>query len=100
MRNTITVAIRFERFDPVGLKNACSIALSLFGFTIKEWKSAIIAPSYSTPPSWLRVIGLKDFQRMLSQMLVAMNKEIPDPMPYPFCMSSSRRITRIPAKTS
>ena len=29
-----------------------------------------------------------------------MNNEIPDPSPYPFESSSSRSITRIPAKTS
>jgi hypothetical protein len=30
------------------------------------------------------VTGENDFQRMVSQMLVAMKREIPDPRPYPF----------------
>jgi hypothetical protein len=33
-------------------------------------------------------------------MFVAMNREIPDPRPYPFWRSSSRMITTIPAANS
>jgi hypothetical protein len=51
---------------------------------IKEWKRAIMAPSYSVPISVLVVIGEKAFQTMVSQILVAMKREIPDPNPYPF----------------
>ena len=34
------------------------------------------------------------------QILVAMKREIPEPSPYPFCRSSSKHITMIPAKQS
>jgi len=44
----------------------------------------MIAPSNSVPWSVLMVIGEKDFQRMFSQMFVAIKSEIPDPSPYPF----------------
>jgi len=44
----------------------------------------MIDPSNSIPLSVLMVIGEKHFQIMVSQILVAMNKEIPDPRPYPF----------------
>lgn len=30
------------------------------------------------------VVGLKAFQTMVSQMFVAMKREIPEPKPYPF----------------
>jgi len=56
----------------------------LFGLVNKKWNKAIMAPSNSAPFSVLMVIGENDFQRMISQMLVAMKSEIPDPRPYPF----------------
>lgn len=44
------------------------------------------------------------WQRRISftahQILVAMKREIPEPRPYPFCRSSSKHITMIPAKNS
>jgi hypothetical protein len=58
------------------------------------------APSYSTPPSPRTVIGENAFQIMLSQMLTAMNKEIPDPRPYPFYNISSSIKIMIDAKTN
>lgn len=58
------------------------------------------APSNSVPWSVLIVIGEKLFQSMFSQMLVAMNKEIPEPKPYPFYSNSSNKITITPAKKS
>ena len=48
---------------------------------IKRWNKATTAPSYSVPDSVLVVIGEKDFHTMVSQMLVAMKREIPDPIP-------------------
>jgi hypothetical protein len=53
------------------------------------WNKAIKAPSNSVPLPVLTVVGLNDFQTMLSQMLTAIKSEIPDPKPYPFCKSSS-----------
>ena len=41
----------------------------------------------------LTVVGENAFQTMDSQMLVAMSRLIPEPRPYPFWRSSSRRIT-------
>jgi len=52
---------------------------------IKLWKRATIAPSYSIPKSVLKVIGENDFHMMVSQILIAINNEIPlFPIPYPF----------------
>jgi len=38
-------------------------------------------PSNSVPCSLVIVIGEKDFHKMFSQMFVAINKDIPDPIP-------------------
>jgi len=46
-----------------------------------KWKRAIIAPSNSVPWSVLIVTGENDFQRIVSQILVAMKREMPDPRP-------------------
>lgn len=54
------------------------------GLVIKEWNKAIIAPSYSTSLPLAKVIGLKDFHNIFSQILVAINNDIPEPIPYPF----------------
>lgn len=45
---------------------------------------AITAPSNSIPFSVLIVTGENALQQTDSQILVAMNKDIPDPIPYPF----------------
>ena len=60
----------------------------------------IRAPSNSVPESVLMVIGERALQRMFSQMLVAMKREIPEPSPKPFCIISSSIMTTIPAKVS
>lgn len=52
----------------------------------------MIAPSYSIPPSFFKVIGENDFHTIVSQTLVAINNEIPDPNPYPFDNISSKRM--------
>ena len=39
------------------------------------------APSNSVPLPVLMVAGEKDFQMIVSQMLVAMKREIPEPRP-------------------
>lgn len=80
---------------------------------INKWNKAMTAPSNSAPRPLLIVVGLNAFQIILSlqviinkfyitfrnkagptiklesvsmtnQILVAMNKDIPDPRPYPF----------------
>jgi hypothetical protein len=40
-----------------------------------------MAPSNSVPLPVFMVVGEKAFHTMLSQMFVAMNKEMPEPMP-------------------
>lgn len=65
-----------------------------------KWKRAIMHPSNSAPCSVLMVMGENDFHRMISQMFVAMKREIPEPRPYPFWRSSSRRMTMMPARES
>lgn len=57
-------------------------------------------PSNSVPPSDLIVTGEKHFHKIFSQILVAKNKEVPEPIPYPAYNISSRRMTTIPAKTN
>jgi len=48
---------------------------------ISIWNKATMAPSYSFPASVLVVIGEKAFHTMVSQILVAIKREIPDPIP-------------------
>ena len=54
----------------------------------------------ASPRPVLTVVGLNAFHTMVSQMFVAMNREIPEPRPYPFCRSSSRSRTIRPATKS
>jgi hypothetical protein len=55
----------------------------LFYFTNIECTKAIIDPSNSVPESVLIVIGENDLHKIFSQTLQAINKEIPEPIPYP-----------------
>ena len=48
----------------------------------------------------LIVAGLNDFHTIVSQMLVAMKREMPEPRPYPFWSSSSNSRTTRPAHSS
>ena len=52
---------------------------------------------YSIPRPVLIVVGLNAFQTIVSHMLVAINNEIPEPSPYPFCSNSSSSRTMRPA---
>lgn len=52
------------------------------GLVIMRWNSAMMAPSNSVPLPVLIVVGENAFQIIVSQMLVAMNREMPDPRPY------------------
>ena len=79
------------------LERNSNLSFTLFCLVIIRWIRAIKAPSNSVPLPVLIVVGEKAFQMMDSQMLVAMKREIPEPSPYPFCSSSSRIITTIPA---
>ena len=77
----------------------------------------MIIPSNSVPLPVLIVVGEKAFHMIDSQILVAINRDIPyiindnddndiyddnddvipEPNPYPFCNNSSRVMTTIPA---
>lgn len=46
------------------------------------------------------VVGLNAFHTMVSQILVAMKREMPEPRPYPFWSSSSKSRTIKPATKS
>lgn len=56
-----------------------------------RWNSAMMAPSNSVPRPVLMVVGENAFQMMVSQMFVAMKREIPEPRPY-LLASPPRRI--------
>lgn len=55
---------------------------TLSGRVIMRWKSAMMAPSNSVPLPVLIVVGENAFQMIVSQMFVAMKREIPEPSPY------------------
>lgn len=69
-------------------------------FVIKKWTKAMKAPSNSTPNYELIVTGLNANQKMVSEVLATMNKEMPDPRPYPFLSISSNKMTMNPAPMS
>lgn len=71
------------RFGAFALKKEWYKAPALFYLINKECNKATIDPSNSVPDSVLIVIGLKVFHKIFSQTLQAINKEIPDPIPYP-----------------
>lgn len=56
----------------------------------------MIEPSNYVPYSDFIVIGLKARQTIFSEILTAINRETPDPIPYPFCSISSNKITMNP----
>ena len=76
----------------------------MFYLTNIECIRAITDPSNSVPDSVLMVIGENDLHKIFSQTLQAINKEIPDPIPYPSFQllqftykSSSNKMQTIPA---
>lgn len=54
----------------------------------------------TSPRPVFTVVGLNAFQTIVSQMLVAMKREMPEPSPYPFWRSSSKSRTINPATKS
>lgn len=91
------VAKRLARLGAFYLQQAWFNACNLFVLVNKKWNKAMIAPSNSAPYSVLIVIGEKLFHKMISQMFVAINSEIPEPRPYPFWSNSSNKSTITPA---
>jgi hypothetical protein len=65
----------------LSLQKASRSARPLSCHVNRRWNSAMMAPSNSDPRPMLTVVGEKAFQTMDSQMLVAMNKLMPDPRP-------------------
>ena len=55
--------------------------LTLSCLVASKWKRAMTAPSNSVPRPVLTVAGEKAFHTIVSQIFVAINKEIPDPKP-------------------
>ena len=51
---------------------------------MSRWIRAMTEPSNSVPYYDLMVIGLKDLQTIFYDILTAINKETPEPSPYPF----------------
>jgi len=95
-----TVARRLLIFGAVDRVEALNNAFILFLSVNSLWMMLTTAPSNSVRPSLRIVMGLKAFQRMFSQMLVAMKREMPDPIPYPAWSISSSMMTTHPAKVN
>lgn len=66
----------------------------LWRISIKKTACAIL------PRPVFTVVGLNAFHTIVSQILVAMKSEMPEPRPYPFCRSSSKSRTINPATKS
>ena len=62
-----------------------------------KWINTCAEYQWFLPLPVLTVAGLKAFHIIVSQMFVAINNEIPDPRPYPFCSNSSNSNTIRPA---
>ena len=81
-------------------QNASRKARPLSLHVKRRWNKDTIAPSNSEPRPMLTVVGENAFQTMDSQIFVAMKRLMPEPRPYPFWSSSSRRITMSAATMS
>lgn len=58
------------------------------------------APTNSAPRPRSTVAGLSALVTTPSQVLAAVNREMPEPNPYPFWRSSSRKMATMPPSTS
>ena len=59
-------------------------ARTLSVLVARRWKRATMAPSNSVPRPTFTVVGENAFHTIVSQIFVAMKREIPDPRPYPY----------------
>ena len=80
-RTTMIVANKFERLGAFWRNSAWLKAYHKLFFVMPKWKRAMMAPSNSAPCSVLIVMGEKLFHKMISQMFVAMKREMPLPRP-------------------
>ena len=80
MKMTI-VAMRFITFGRRSRQKASLSARPLSFQVNKRWNRETMAPSNSGPRPVLKVVGENAFQTILSHMLVAMKREIPEPRP-------------------
>src|ERR1700753_2945167 len=71
-----TVEIRFIMLGRFWRKKASRRASCLLGQVARRWIRARIAPSNSGPRPVLTVVGLKAFQTICSQTLVAMLDQV------------------------
>lgn len=69
-------------------------AAFLYKLLVKKTDCAIL------PRPVFTVVGLNAFHTIVSQILVAMKREMPEPRPYPFWSSSSKSRTIKPATKS
>lgn len=72
----------------------------MLGFVSKKWIKQIKDPSNYIPYYDERVTGLNKLQNKFSEVLATINKEIPDPRPYPCLSIESKRITITPENKS
>jgi hypothetical protein len=75
------VAMRFITFSSWSLQNASLSTHPLSFHVNSKWKRATMAPSNSGPLPVLTVVGEKAFHMILSQMLVAMKRVMPELSP-------------------
>lgn len=66
----------------------------MYKLLVKKTDCAIL------PRPVFTVVGLNAFHTIVSQILVAMKREMPEPRPYPFWSSSSKSRTIKPATKS
>ena len=101
IKKTKTVANKLVKLGKLSLNMADCNADTLSDWINNPWNNAMTAPSYSIPNAVLWVIGENAFHMMFSQILMAMNSEVPElPIPYPFDKSSSTIIIKIAENTS
>lgn len=77
-----------------GINSEKKKAAFLYKPLVKKTDCAIL------PRPVFTVVGLNAFHTMVSQILVAMKREMPEPRPYPFWSSSSKSRTIKPATKS
>ena len=94
------VANKLVKLGKFCLYSASLRARTLSVRVMSKCKSAMMAPSNSVPLPVLMVVGKKAFHMIVSQMLVAMKREMPDPRLYPFCSSLSNVSTMRPEHKS
>lgn len=97
MKNINIVPKNDDMFGLELLVKAWIKALHLLFLVKRKWTKQTNDPSNSIPYSEVKVTGLNKFQKINSDVLATIKREIPEPKPYPDLNKSSRRITINPA---